>query len=120
MEHAGAHRMDSPTRSAVQATLHCLTGCAIGEILGMVLATALGFGNALSIVVSVALAFVFGYGLTLRPVIEAGVPPRRALRLAFASDTVSIATMELVDNGFILLVSGATAACRGVGLVRWC
>jgi len=111
--------MDSPTRSAVQATLHCLTGCAIGEILGMVLATALGFGNALSIAVSVALAFVFGYGLTLRPVIEAGVPPRRALRLAVASDTVSIATMELVDNAFILLVPGAIAAGLADGLFWW-
>jgi len=119
MEHAGAYRMDSPTRSAVQATLHCLTGCAIGEILGMVLATALGFGNALSIAVSVALAFVFGYGLTLRPVIEAGVPPRRALRLAVASDTVSIATMELVDNAFILLVPGAIAAGLADGLFWW-
>ena len=119
MEVAGAQRMDSPTRSAVQATLHCLTGCAIGEILGMVLATALGFGNALSIAVSVALAFVFGYGLTLRPVIEAGVPPRRALRLAVASDTVSIATMELVDNAFILLVPGAIAAGLADGLFWW-
>ena len=119
MEHASAQRMDSPTRSAVQATLHCLTGCAIGEILGMVLATALGFGNALSIAVSVALAFVFGYGLTLRPVIEAGVPPRRALRLAVASDTVSIATMELVDNAFILLVPGAIAAGLADGLFWW-
>src|SRR5438067_7000456 len=105
MEHA--HRMGSPTQAAVQATLHCLTGCAIGEILGMVLSTALGFGNALSIIVSVALAFVFGYALTLRPVIAAGVPTRRALRLAVASDTVSIATMELVDNAFILPVPGA-------------
>lgn len=112
-------RSDSPTRSAVQATLHCLTGCAIGEILGMVLATALGFGNALSIAVSVALAFVFGYALTLRPVIAAGVPPRRAVRLAVASDTVSIATMEVVDNAFILLVPGAIAAGLADGLFWW-
>src|SRR5207245_9982718 len=87
--------------------------------LGMVLATALDFGNALSIAVSVALAFVFGYGLTLRPVIEAGVHPRRALRLAVASDTVSIATMELVDNAFILLVPGAIAAGLVDGLFWW-
>jgi hypothetical protein len=119
MEHAHAHRADSPTRSAVQATLHCLTGCAIGEILGMVIAAALGFGNALSIAVSVLLAFVFGYALTLRPVIRAGVPPRRALRLAFASDTVSIATMEVVDNAFILLVPGALAAGLADGLFWW-
>src|SRR4029079_12795468 len=85
-------------RSAIQATLHCLTGCAIGEILGMVLSAALGLGNALSIAISVLLAFVFGYALTLGPVIRAGVPTRRAAGLAVASDTVSIGTMELVDN----------------------
>jgi uncharacterized protein DUF4396 len=111
--------MDSATRSAVQATLHCLTGCAIGEILGMVLSAALGFGAALSVAVSVLLAFVFGYALTLRPVIAAGVPPRRAVRLAVASDTVSIATMEVVDNAFILLVPGAIAAGLAEGLFWW-
>ena len=119
MEHAQAHQTESPTRAAVQATLHCLTGCAIGEILGMVIATALGFGNALSISVSVALAFLFGYALTLQPVIAAGVPTRRALRLAMASDSVSIATMELVDNAFILLVPGAIAAGLADGLFWW-
>jgi len=103
----------------VQATLHCLTGCAIGEVLGMVLATALGWGNALSIAVSVALAFVFGYALTLRPVIAAGVPLRRSLGLAVASDTVSIATMEIVDNAFILAVPGAMAAGLTDGLFWW-
>jgi hypothetical protein len=118
MDHALRHN-PAPTRAAVQATLHCLTGCAIGEILGMVLATALAFGNALSILVSVLLAFVFGYALTLRPVIAAGVAPRRAMRVAFASDTVSIATMELVDNGFILLVPGAIAAGLADGLFWW-
>jgi hypothetical protein len=119
MEHAGTQRVDSPTRAAVQATLHCLTGCAIGEILGMALAAALGFGNALSVALAVALAFVFGYGLTLRPVMKAGVPPRRAVRLVVASDTVSIATMELVDNAFILLVPGAIAAGLADGLFWW-
>jgi hypothetical protein len=119
LEHASAHRIASPTRSAVQATLHCLTGCAIGEILGMVLASALGFGNALSVAVSVLLAFVFGYALTLRPVIAAGVPAQRAVRLAVASDTVSIATMEVVDNAFILLVPGAIAAGLADGLFWW-
>src|SRR5881409_2406607 len=101
---------DGLTRSAVQATLHCLTGCAIGEILGMVVATALGLGNAESIALSIVLAFAFGYGLTLRPVVRADVPLRRASGLAFASDTVSITTMELVDNAFIVLVPGALAA----------
>ena len=106
-------------RSAIQATLHCLTGCAIGEVLGMVIATAFGWGNAASIGISVVLAFFFGYALTLRPVIAAGVPLRRAFRLALASDTVSIATMELVDNAFILVVPGALAAGLADGLFWW-
>ena len=111
--------MNPLTRAAVQATVHCLTGCAIGEVLGMVLATALGWGNALSIAVSTVLAFFFGYALTLRPVFRAGVPFRRALRLAFASDTVSIAVMELVDNAFILVVPGAIAAGLADSLFWW-
>jgi hypothetical protein len=109
----------SLTRSAIQATLHCLTGCVIGEVLGMVLAAALGWGNAGSIGVSVVLAFLFGYGLTLRPVLAAGVTLRRALRLAAASDTVSISTMEVVDNGFVLLVPGALAAGLADPLFWW-
>ena len=113
------HGTPSLTQSAVQATLHCLTGCAIGEILGMVAATALGLGNAASIAVSVVLAFVFGYGLTLRPVLGAGVPLRRAAGLTFASDTVSITTMELVDNAFILVVPGAMAATLADPLFWW-
>ena len=91
----------SLNRSAVQATLHCLTGCAIGEVLGMVIATAAGWGNAASIAISVVLAFLFGYTLTIRPVLAAGVGFRRAAGVAFASDTVSITTMEIVDNAFI-------------------
>ena len=85
----------------------------------MVLSAAFGLGNALSIIVSVLLAFLFGYALTLRPVIVAGVPPRRAIRLALASDTVSISTMEVVDNAFILLVPGAIAAELSEGLFWW-
>lgn len=85
----------------------------------MVLSAAFGLGNALSILVSVLLAFVFGYALTLRPMIAAGVAARRAMRLAVASDTVSIATMELVDNAFILLVPGAIAAGLADGLFWW-
>jgi hypothetical protein len=107
------------TRSAIQATVHCLTGCAIGEVLGMVLATALDWGNVLSLAVSTVLAFFFGYTLTLRPVLRAGVPFRRATRLAVASDTVSLVVMELVDNGFILLVPGALAAGLATGLFWW-
>jgi hypothetical protein len=117
--HHEHHHEGSLTRTAVQATLHCLTGCAIGEILGMVISTALGFGDVLSIVVSIALAFVFGYALTLRPVFAAGIAPRRALQLAFASDTLSITTMEIVDNGYIVLVPGALAAGLGDGLFWW-
>jgi hypothetical protein len=85
----------------------------------MVVSTAVGLGNAASIAVSVVLAFVFGYSLTLGPVLRAGVPLRRALGLTFASDTVSIATMELVDNAFILLVPGALAAGLDDGLFWW-
>jgi len=115
----GTKSHSSLTRSAIQATLHCLTGCAIGEVLGMVLSTALGWGNATSIAVSIVLAFFFGYALTIRPVLRAGVPARRALRLAGASDTISIAAMELVDNAFILLVPGALAAGLSDGLFWW-
>jgi hypothetical protein len=113
------HEEMSLTRSAVQATLHCLTGCAIGEILGMIVATAFGWGNAATIAISIVLAFCFGYALTVRSVRRAGVEMRRALSLAFASDTLSIATMEIVDNGFVLLVPGALAAGLGDGLFWW-
>jgi hypothetical protein len=106
-------------RTAVNATLHCLTGCAIGEILGLVIATALGLGDAASIALAVVLAFLFGYALTLRPLVTAGLPLRRALRLAFASDTASIATMEIVDNAFVLAVPGAMEAGLGDGLFWW-
>ena len=125
MEHLHGHQeqpreeRSALTRSAVQATLHCLTGCAIGEVLGMVLATAFGWGNALSIAVSIVLAFVFGYSLTIRPVLRAGVGFRRAVCVAFASDTVSITTMEIVDNAFILVVPGALAAGLTDALFWW-
>jgi hypothetical protein len=113
------HDQSSLTRSAVQATLHCLTGCAIGEILGMVIASSLGWGNVSSIALSIALAFFFGYALTVRSVLRAGVEARRAVSVAFASDTLSITTMEIVDNGFILLVPGAMAAGLGDALFWW-
>ena len=113
------HDETSLMRSAVQATMHCLMGCAIGEVLGMVVATAFGLGNALSIAISVVLAFAFGYSLTLRPVLAAQVPFRRALRVALASDTVSITTMEIVDNAFIIFVPGALAAGLGDALFWW-
>jgi putative flippase GtrA len=113
------HDAPSLNRSALSATTHCLTGCAIGEVLGMAIATALGWGNAASIALAVALAFVFGYSLTLGPVLRARVPLRRAMPLTFASDTASITVMELVDNGFILVVPGAMEAALGDGLFWW-
>jgi hypothetical protein len=115
----GAHGSNALTRSAVSATLHCLTGCAIGEVLGMVLATWWGWGNLASIVLAVALAFFFGYSLTIGPVLRADVPFRRALPVAFASDTASITVMEIVDNAFILLVPGAIDAELGDALFWW-
>jgi hypothetical protein len=104
--HAGT---ESTSRLALQATLHCLTGCGIGEVLGLVVATALGWGNAASIALAVVLAFVFGYSLTLRPLVGE-LPLRRALGLALAADTLSITVMEIVDNATVLVVPGAMDA----------
>lgn len=100
----------SLNRTAFQATVHCLTGCAIGEVLGLAIATALGWSDVPSILLAVVLAFVFGYGLTMRPLLAAGLAFRRAARAAVVGDTVSIATMEVVDNAIILAVPGAMAA----------
>ncbi len=115
MEH---HAASTPSinQLATQATIHCLTGCSIGEILGLVIATALAWHDLPSIVLSIVLAFIFGYALTIRPLLAAGVPPRRAGRLAFASDTVSITTMEIVDTATVLLIPGAMAAGLADGL----
>jgi hypothetical protein len=100
----------SLNRTALQATTHCLTGCAIGEVLGLVIATALGWHDLPSIMLAIVLAFVFGYGLTIRPLIRGGLDVGAALRLAFAADTVSIAVMEIADNAVVLAVPGAMAA----------
>jgi len=100
----------SLNRAAVSATTHCLIGCAIGEVVGMALATAFGWGNTAQIALAIVLAFAFGYALTLQPVLRAGVGFRDASRIAIASDTVSIAIMEAVDNVFVLLVPGAIDA----------
>jgi hypothetical protein len=97
-------------RVALSATLHCLTGCAIGEIVGMVLATALDLSNLASVVLSIALAFAFGYGLTSAPLLRAGIAFAAVVPIALASDTLSIATMEVVDNLIILVVPGAIDA----------
>jgi hypothetical protein len=109
-------RMDNLTRLAVSATLHCLTGCAIGEVLGMVIGTAFGLSNAVTIVLAIVLAFFFGYSLTIRPVLRSGVPVKAAIGVALAADTVSIAVMELVDNGMLLVIPGAMAAGLADGL----
>lgn len=106
----------SLNRSAVMATAHCLTGCAVGEILGLVVAAAFGWSSLPSIALAVVLAFAFGYALSLRPIVAAGVSFRRALGLALAADTISIATMELVDNGVVLAVPGAMEAGLADGL----
>ena len=110
---------DSSWSTALSATLHCLTGCAIGEVLGMVLATWWDWGNAASIALSIVLAFFFGYALTFTSVRRHGATPRQGVRLALASDTVSIATMEVVDNLFLLVVPGAMAAGLLDGLFWW-
>jgi Domain of unknown function (DUF4396) len=106
-------------RLAFMATVHCLSGCAIGEILGMVLATWWGLGNFASIALAIVLAFFFGYGLTSLPLLRSGMSVRQVAPLAFASDTASITTMEIVDNLFILIVPGAIAAGLGDALFWW-
>ncbi|MCW2958417.1 MAG: hypothetical protein JWP18_1220 [Solirubrobacterales bacterium] len=98
------------TRTAVAATLHCLTGCAIGEVLGMVLATWWGWSDTGSLALAIVLAFCFGYALTMLPLLRAGLALRRGMRVALAADTLSIATMELVDTLILLAVPGAMAA----------
>jgi hypothetical protein len=112
--HDHDHEMPSSgwalTQVALSATLHCLTGCAIGEVLGMLIGTAAGFSNLATIVLSIALAFVFGYGLTSLPLLRAGLVLSAVIPIALASDTLSIATMEIVDNAIILAVPGAMDA----------
>ena len=100
---------------AAQATLHCLTGCAVGEVLGMVVGTALGFHNAGTVVLSIVLAFAFGYALTVRGVRRAGLDLRAAVKVALAADTVSILVMEIIDNTAMVTIPGAMDA----GLGSW-
>ena len=104
------HAEPSINQLALSATIHCLTGCAIGEVLGLVIATALGWHDLPSVVLAIVLAFVFGYALTIRPLLASGMAFRQAGRLAFASDTLSITTMEIVDTAIILAIPGAMAA----------
>jgi hypothetical protein len=106
------------TNVAVSATLHCLTGCAIGEIAGMAIGTAAGLSNWGTVALSIALAFVFGYGLTSLPLLRAGLSVAAVIPIALASDTFSIAVMELVDNAVVVVVPGALEAGLGT-LLFW-
>ncbi|MFB7619923.1 DUF4396 domain-containing protein [Kitasatospora sp. NPDC056181] len=116
--HGAVHGGGASWRTAAQATLHCLTGCAIGEILGMVLGTAFGLHNGATVVLSVLLAFVFGYALTMRGVLKAGLDVGAAVKVALAADTVSILVMELIDNTVMVTVPGAMDAGLG-DLLFW-
>jgi hypothetical protein len=111
--HGTSHGGSSLNRIAATATLHCLTGCAIGEVLGLVIGTALGWGNMPTIVLAIVLAFFFGYSLTTLPLLRSGLALAAVVPLALASDTFSIAVMEVVDNVVVLAVPGAMDA--GVG-----
>ena len=105
-----AARGSSLNRLAFSATAHCLTGCAIGEVLGLVIGTVLGWGNVATIVLAIVLAFFFGYSLTMLPLLRAGLTLATALPLAFASDTLSITIMEIVDNLIVVVIPGAMDA----------
>ena len=110
--HPSSHqtRQTSLNRLAFTATAHCLAGCSIGEVLGMVLGTALRWDTAPTIAVSVVLAFLFGYAFTVVPLLRSGLPLATSLRLALAADTISIIIMEIVDNGIMLVIPGAMDA----------
>jgi Domain of unknown function (DUF4396) len=118
------HHHEMPTEGnaltgvAISATLHCLTGCAIGEIAGMIIGTAAGFSNGGTIAISIALAFLFGYTLTSMPLLGAGLALSAVIPIALASDTLSIATMEIVDNAIMLTIPGAMHAGLG-DLLFW-
>jgi hypothetical protein len=116
--HSKAHETAAPSlnRLAITATLHCLTGCAIGEVLGLVIAMSLGWGNAGSIALAVLLAFIFGYGFTLVPLMGNGMTFAAAAYTALASDTVSISVMEIMDNAVMLVIPGAMDAGVADGL----
>ena len=109
-----AHTAHTANRSlnalAFSATVHCLTGCAIGEVLGMVIGTALGFSDLATIALAVVLAFLFGYSLTSLPLLRSGLPLAAVVPLALASDTISITIMEIVDNAIMLTIPGAMEA----------
>jgi len=133
VEHAHENHLDAGWGVALSATLHCLTGCAIGEVLGMIIGTAFGLSDGATIALAVGLAFLFGYGLTSLPLLRAGMTLGAVIPVALAADTVSIAIMEIVDNAIMLLIPGAmeqtlsdagfyaalTAALIVAGAVAW-
>lgn len=108
LEHS--HQRHEHHALAISATIHCLTGCAIGEVFGMVVGVAFGWSNAATVALSVVLAFLFGYSLTLSPLLAGGITFRMAAGLALASDTLSITVMEIVDNAVVLMIPGAMDA----------
>jgi hypothetical protein len=110
MEHTAAHDNSALNSLAISATTHCLTGCAIGEVSGMAIATALGWGDVGQIALAVGLAYVFGFALTAVPLVRAGLAAGAVVSTALAADTLSISIMELIDNVFVLLVPGAMEA----------
>jgi Domain of unknown function (DUF4396) len=122
--HSHHHHHEMPTEGgaltgvAISATLHCLTGCAIGEVAGLAIGTALGFSDLATIALAVTLAFLFGYALTSLPLLRAGLALGAVVPIALASDTLSIATMEVVDNAIVLLIPGAMEAGLG-SLLFW-
>ena len=109
MTHAQHDRTDTDGL-ALAATIHCLTGCGIGEVVGLGGATALGLGNLASLVLGIVLAYAFGYGLTLVPLLRAGMPLLRATLVTLAAETLSITTMEIVDNVVVVAIPGAMDA----------
>ena len=111
-------QQQSLNRVAASATTHCLAGCATGEVLGLVIGTALGWGNFETIVLAVALAFLFGYSFTAVPLLRSGLVLGAVLPIALAADTFSIAVMEIVDNAIILVIPGAMEAGLG-DLLFW-
>ena len=109
-QHAPAAEGAALTRLAVSATLHCLTGCAFGEVLGMIIGTALGWSDVQTVALAVGLAFLFGYAFAVGPLVRGGLRLAAAVPLALAADTISITVMEIVDNAIMLLVPGAMDA----------
>ena len=112
-----AHAQQSLNQVAFSATVHCLTGCAIGEVLGMIIGTALGWSDWATIALAVVLAFFFGYSLTMLPLLRSGLALAAAIPVALAADTISITIMEIVDNAIMLLIPGAMEA--GLDNVRF-